>query len=405
MGASAAGMLVGAQATPRASGKLKVAKLVYYRAQLRAHDLFFIEVHTDGGIIGIGEGTCLGRSDVVEAAVRWLEPYVLGIDPTGVENQWDRMRYHLSYWSSGIIPTAALSALDLAFWDIEGKRLGVPVWRLLGGPMNNRLRPYFTHWDDIHSAADAAAKNRSPQAYADKASEAVKRGWTAVKFSALFSRDESEQITKLVAVLAAMRKAIGDRMDICLEFSQQLNARTAIRMARALEPYHPLWMEEPLPREYPASAYGDLAARSPVPIATGEGILSRPDYKPLLDARGAAIIQPDVVKCGGITEIRKIANLAEVYGVEVAPHQCYGPVAHVASLAAMSVCRNFLIQEWEATDEAVFQELTNGTFPVQKDGYVTLPDRPGLGIEVNFAEFVKRYPAKNPGSPSGNAGN
>ena len=111
-----------------------------------------------------------------------------------------------------------------------------------------------------------------------------------------------------------------------------------------------------------------------------------------------AIIQPDVVKCGGITEIRKIAALGECYGVEVAPHSCYGPVAHVASLNAMSVCRNFLIHEWEAADERLYQEVTKGTFPVQKNGYVTLPEKPGLGIECDFSELVKRYPFTNLGA-------
>jgi len=157
-------------------------------------------------------------------------------------------------------------------------------------------------------------------------------------------------------------------------------------------------MEEPLPRENPPSAFGELAAKSAVPVATGEGILSRYDFRPLLEAKGAAIIQPDVVKCGGITEIRKIADLAECYGVEVAPHMCYGPVAHVASLTAMSVCRNFLIHEWEGADDALFREVTNGTYPVQKGGYLTLPDRPGLGIECDFAQLARRYPFTNLGA-------
>jgi galactonate dehydratase len=167
-------------------------------------------------------------------------------------------------------------------------------------------------------------------------------------------------------------------------------------MAQALEPYHPLFMEEPLPREN-LPEFGELASRSSVPIATGEGQLSRFEFRPLFEAKGVSIVQPDVVKCGGITEIRKIANMAEIYNVEVAPHQCYGPIAHVASLAAMSVCRNFLIHEWEAADDPLYQELTNGKYPVQKDGYISLPQGPGLGIDVDFAEFVRRCPFTNYG--------
>jgi len=373
------------------AGKLTITKLAYYRSSIRWRDLLFVEVHTDGGIIGLGEGTCHGRVDMVEAALRWLEPYVVGIDPAGPEKQWERIKYRLTRWSSGIIPLTALSALDIAFWDIEGKRLGVPVWRLLGGSIHPRFRNYYTHWD-------AVVQSTSPEAFGEKAVETAKAGWTAVKLSIPNRGTESERIATGVAILSAIRKAVGDRLDIGLEFAESLSTRQAIRMAHALEPFHPLFIEEPLPRENPPSAFGELAAKSAVPVATGEGILSRYDFRPLLEARGAAIIQPDVVKCGGITEIRKIAALAECYGVEVAPHMCYGPVAHVASLAAMSVCRNFLIHEWEGTDDKLYQEATNGTYPVQKDGYLTLPDKPGLGIEFDGAQLAKRFPFTNLGS-------
>jgi galactonate dehydratase len=390
MAASAAAMPQ-VPSAPQSAGKLKITKLVYYRSSIRWRDLLFVEVHTDGGIVGLGEGTCHGRVDVVEAALRWLEPYVIGIDPAGPEKQWERIKYRLTRWSSGIIPLTALSALDIAFWDIEGKRLGVPVWRLLGGSIYPQFRNYYTHWN-------AEIPSYTPEAFAKRAEETVKAGWTAVKFGVPNRGTESERIALLVPILAAIRRAVGDQLDVGLEFAESLTTRTGIRMAHALEPYHPLFMEEPLPREYPPTAFAELAAKSAVPVATGEGILSRYDFKPLLEARGAAIIQPDVVKCGGITEIRKIAALAECYGVEVAPHMCYGPVAHVASLQSMSVCRNFLIHEWEGADDGLFQEVTKGTYPVQKNGYLTLPEKPGLGIECDFAQLAKRYPFTNFGA-------
>jgi galactonate dehydratase len=393
-GLPAAGLAAASPAPARAAdvaGKTKITRLVYHRATVRWRDLLFVEVHTDAGIVGLGEGTCHARVDVVEAALRWLEPYLIGADPSGMEAHMDRMSFRLSRWNSGIIPRTAMSAIDIALWDIEGKRLGVPVWRLLGGPIRSRLRAYYSHWNaDINPA--------TPEAYAAKALETLKAGWTAVKFGAPGRElSESDRIAALTPIMAAIRKAVGDKLDIGLEFSESLTKRSAIRMAEALAPFHPLFMEEPLPRVNLAE-FSELAARSPVPIATGEGQLSRFEFRPLLEGKGASIIQPDVVKCGGITEIRKIANLAEVYGVEVAPHQCYGPVAHVASLASMTVCRNFLIHEWEAADDKVFLELTKGTYPVQKEGVIALPERPGLGIEVDFAEFVKRFPFKNLGA-------
>jgi galactonate dehydratase len=219
----------------------------------------------------------------------------------------------------------------------------------------------------------------------------VEKGWTAVKFAVPRGTDETQRIRETAAILEAMRKAVGDRLDIGLELYESFTTRSALRLAVAVEQYRPMFIEEPIQRENPA-AFGELAAKSPVPVATGEGLLSRFEFRPLLDAKGAAIIQPDVVKCGGITEMRKIANLAEVYGVEVAPHMCYGPIAHVASMHAVSVCRNFFIHEWEADDDALFQELTGGKYPVQKEGSVALPEGPGLGLEVDFAQLGKRHP-------------
>jgi galactonate dehydratase len=152
-----------------------------------------------------------------------------------------------------------------------------------------------------------------------------------------------------------------------------------------------MFIEEPTLRENPY-ALGEVAAKSPVPVATGEGLLTRFDFRHLLEVKGASIIQPDVIHCGGITEFVRIANYAEVYGVELAPHMWYGPIAHVASIHAASCCRNFLIQEWDGEAQHKFTELTRGTFPAQKAGMIALPDNPGLGIDMDFAQLAKRFP-------------
>ncbi|MCW5982092.1 MAG: mandelate racemase/muconate lactonizing enzyme family protein [Bryobacteraceae bacterium] len=375
-----------AEGRPEPPGKMKITKFVLHKCSLRWRDLMFLEIHTDAGLVGIGEGTCHNRVDVVEAAIRWLEPHMVGQDPAGPEYHWNRNYWELTRWRTGPMLMTALSAVDIALWDLEGKRFGVPVSRLLGGPIHDKLRVYFSHWTN-------EMKDTSPQAFADRAIETRAKGWTAVKWGVARAPSETERIAEGVARVAAVRKAVGSNFDICLELFESFSARAALRFARAVAPYDVLFIEEPIQREIP-DAFRELAAASPVPIATGEGLLSRYEFKLLLDAKGAAIIQPDVVKCGGITELRKIANMAEAYNVEVAPHQPYGPVAHVASLAAASVCRNFVIHEWEADDEALFHELTAGKFPVQKDGVVVLPSAPGLGIDVDFAGFVRRYPYK-----------
>jgi galactonate dehydratase len=368
--------------------RIKITGFEIHKVSLRWRDMLFLEVKTDAGIVGLGEGTLEGRQDVVEDSLRWLEPSFVGRDPSGIEEHWNRSYYLLSRWRNGPPAMTALSAIDIALWDIEGKRLNLPVWRLLEGPLRPRLRTYYTHWN-----ASLDGPNRTPERFAAWARETRARGWTAVKFSVPMTGTEKERIAKLSAELEAVRGAVGFSMDIALEASETFSVRSAIELAQAIAPYKPLWIEEPTLRES-ARGLGDVAAKSPVPIATGEGLFNRYEFSELFEHKGASIIQPDVMHAGGITEIRKIANLAETYGVEVAPHQCSGPIAHVASINAMSVCRNFLVQEWEAADSDLYVELTGGKFPVQKDGTVALPDGPGLGLSVDFAEFKKRCPYK-----------
>ncbi|HEY2013646.1 MAG TPA: mandelate racemase/muconate lactonizing enzyme family protein [Bryobacteraceae bacterium] len=368
-------------------GRIKITGFDIHKVSLRWRDLLFVEVKTDAGLTGLGEGTLEGREDAVETSLRWLEESYVGKDPSGIEEHWNRSYYRLSRWRNGPPAMTALSALDMALWDIEGKRLGLPVSRLLQGPLQPRMRVYYTHWNA------SLQDDRTPEHFARWARETRQRGWTAVKWSMPMMGTEKERIVKLSREMEAVRGAVGDTMDLALEASETFTVRTAIEMAQAIAPYKPLWIEEPTLRES-ARGLGEVAAKSPVAIATGEGLFNRFEFNELLEHKGAAIIQPDVMHAGGITEIRKIANLAETFGVEVAPHQCSGPIAHLASLNAMSVCRNFLVHEWEAADDDLYKEMTDGKYPVQKDGMVTLPEGPGLGIGVNFTEFKKRCPYK-----------
>lgn len=368
---------------------MKITRFVIHKAMLRWRQLLFLEIHTNSGLVGIGEGSIPRRATIVEEALRWLEPRMAGQDPAGVERHWDRNYYELSRWRAGSILMTALAAIDIALHDLEGKRLGVPVWRLLGGPIRSELRVYHTHWDTA-----AGAREKSPEQIAEAAAGTKSQGWTAMKFSVPRHPNEEERRRRAVEMVGAVRKGAGEDFDIGLELYESFSVRSALQLAHAIAPYRPMFLEEPYWREN-AHAFTELAAKSPVPIATGEGHLSRHEFRPLLEARGAQIVQPDVLHCGGITELRKIANLAETYGVEVAPHQCYGPIGHVASLHAMSVCRNFFIQEWEAQDDPLYMDLTKGAYPTQKNGHVPLPEGPGLGIGVNFKELTERFPYRD----------
>ena len=355
---------------------------------LTKRDLLFLEVQTDAGVIGVGEGSLPGRVDIVEQAIRWLEPYFVGQDPAGIEDHWNRAYYTLSRWRDGSVMNTALAALDIALWDIEAQRLGVPIWRLLGSSQAKPLRVYYSHWSQ-------ELEPRTPAALGELARQTKARGWTCVKWIVFRGGTEWERLERTVAEVKAVRDAAGPDFDIALELAETFTVRTAIELARALAPYRVLFLEEPTWRESSRSL-GDVAAHSPVPIATGEGLVSRYEFRTLLENKGARILQPDVIHCGGITELRKIAQLSDVEGAEISPHMWYGPVAHVASLHAMNACRNFLMQEWDAVHDNIFTELTNGTYPLQQQGRVTPPTTAGLGIRMDWPAWEKRCPYQGP---------
>jgi galactonate dehydratase len=368
----------------RAAALPKIASFRTRKHTLGNRDYLFLEVVTDSGLIGLGEGSLPYRVEIVEQAIRWLEPHLKGQPAAGVEDHWNRIYHQLSRWRDGSVLMTALAAVDIALWDLEGKRLQQPVWRLLGAAEAKRLRAYYSHWDH-------GVQSRTESGWADWTAQSKARGWTAVKWVVPRHGNEQERIRRTVADIAAVRKAGGADFEIALEMFETFTVRSAIAFAEAVAPYRPWFIEEPVLRENP-QALGEVAARSPVPLAGGEGLLTRYDFKALLDARGARILQPDVVHCGGITELRKITALCEIYGGEMAPHMWYGPVAHVASLQAMMPVRNFLAQEWDGGSEALFTELTHGTFPTQSGGGVQPSDRPGLGLEMDWALLDRRFP-------------
>jgi len=363
-----------------------IRKLTTRKHSIGNRDYLFVEIETDAGITGIGEGSMSGRVEIVEQAVKWFTPYLMGKDPGGIDDHWTRAYYQFSRYRDGTVLMTALAAVDLALWDIEGKRLGLPVWRLTGAGEARPMRAYYSHWSQDLTP-------RTPDRLAELAAKTRAEGWGCVKWVLPKGGSEAERLQRLTAEVAAVRRGGGPELEIGLEMWETFSKRSALEFARAVAPYRPLFIEEPTWREMP-EALGEIAAQSPVPLAGGEGLTSRYEFKRLLDCKGAQIIQPDVIHCGGITEIRRIATMAEVYGAEVSPHMYYGPVAHVASLHSMASIRNFLIQEWDMGMESRFVEVCRGTFPRVAKGHVTLADRPGLGIEMDWAEMDRRYPYK-----------
>jgi len=335
-----------------------------------------VRIDTDEGVYGWGEGSLHGSIESVETAIHELGAYLIGKDPQGVERHWQGM-YHAWRWRGGATFMTALAALDLALWDIEGKRLGVPVYRLLGGPYREQVRCYASHW--LYSA-------REPAEAVEGAREAVRRGFSAFKFTPirgdLLRENESRALGHGAEMLAAAREGAGPDVDIMIECAERFSPRTAIQAARAMLPSRPYWFEEPIPFEN-ARVMAQLQRELPVPIATGERLLSRWEFRELLEEGGCRIIQPDMMHAAGLTECRRIASLADTYYISVAPHNSGGPIETLAAIHFAAAIPNFLIlEQMEMEQDARARICTDP--PRVENGHFLLPTRPGLGTDIRL---------------------
>ncbi|MEM3047484.1 MAG: galactonate dehydratase, partial [Candidatus Bathyarchaeia archaeon] len=327
----------------------------------------FLKMYTDEGIVGYGEPVLEGRARTVEMAVRELSDYLIGQDPLRIEHHWQAM-YRDAFYRGGPILTSAISGVEQALWDILGKHLNVPVYQLLGGTCRNRIRLY------------AHAHGGTPEQCAEAALRRVKQGFTAVKtvpFEATRIVDTPEAVRKAEAKIKAMREAVGDKVDIAVDCHGRLSPAMGVRMAKALEPYHLLFLEEPcLPENVDTMV--TVARSTSTPIATGERLFTKWAFREVLEKQAASILQPDLSHAGGIFECRKIAAMAETYFAGIAPHCPLGPVALAACIQLDACTPNFLIQEHVTLGEGILKE------PFQvRDGYIDLPTKPGLGVELD----------------------
>ncbi|MEX2426444.1 MAG: mandelate racemase/muconate lactonizing enzyme family protein, partial [Thermomicrobiaceae bacterium] len=279
---------------------------------------------------------------------------------------------------------SAMAALDIALWDIEGKRLGVPVSRLLGGQVRNSLRVYASHaFDGVQNASEER----------DRIQEFQRRGYAGFKFVAFdadsMRRNENRALAHAAERMAAMREAAGDDMEIYIECAERLSPRTVRQAARLFEPYRPAWFEEPIPFEN-IEEMGRVQSEISIPVATGERLLHRWDFSRLLDSGGCRVIQPDLMHAGGITEVRKIAMLADMHYVPVAPHNPGGPIATLATMHLSAAIPNFLVLEQMEQERAIRDAIS--TRPVQiVNGHFVVPTEPGLGTEIDV-DRLKDYP-------------
>lgn len=333
-------------------------------------------VETDEGIVGWGEPVVEGRAETVRAAVEELSELLLRQDPAPIEHHWQRLTKG-GFYRGGPVLSSAVAGLDQALWDIAGKSLGVPVHRLLGGPVRDKVRVYgWVGGDD-------------PAELVDRVSARVETGLTAVKMngSGVMGRSATvREIDGIVDRLASVREVLGPDRDVAVDFHGRFNAATARRVLPLLEPLRPMFVEEPVLPEY-GHLLGDVVRSSPVPIATGERLFSRTDFLPALQA-GISVAQPDLSHAGGISEVRRIASLAETYDVLLAPHCPLGPLALAASLQVAFATPNFLIQEQSIgihynQDAELLDYVLDAEVFAFPDGHIHRTDAPGLGVEVD----------------------
>ena len=338
----------------------------------------FLRVETDTGLVGWGEPVVEGRARTVETAVEELfETYLLGEDPLRIEDHWQTM-YRGGFYRGGPVLMSAIAGVDQALWDVSGKHLDVPVYQLLGGPARERMRVY--QWVGGDRPTDVA----------EQAAEQVEAGFTALKMNAtpeMRRVDTPAAVEAAVDRLGAVRETVGDEVDIGVDFHGRVAKSQAKKLAAALEVHDPFFVEEPVPPGH-EDALPAVANHTSTPIATGERLYSRWEFTELFEDGAVDVIQPDLSHAGGISEVKRIAAMAEAYDVALAPHCPLGPIALAACLQVDAVAGNALIQE-QSLDihynetRGVLHYLENRSEFAFDDGYVELSTEPGLGIDID----------------------
>lgn len=337
----------------------------------------FLKVTLRNGLVGWGEPVVEGRADTVQAAVEELKPYLLGQDARRIEDLW-QVLYRGGFYRGGPILMSAISGIDQALWDLRGKSLGVPVYELLGGAVRDRMKIYSWIGGD------------RPENVADAARERVKAGFQAVKMNASSDMewiDTPRKVDEIIERASLVREAVGNEVGIGIDFHGRIHRGMAKSIMRELEPIKPMFIEEPVLAENNESLVV-LQQMTSVPIATGERMFSRWDFKRLFEDRSVDIIQPDLSHAGGISEVRRIATMAEAYDVAIAPHCPLGPISFAAALHLDFVSINAFIQETsmgihyngeiDLIDYVKNKEVLN-----VESGYISRWDQPGLGIEID----------------------
>lgn len=364
---------------------MKITRIQPFICNAYRTNWVFVKVFTDeAGLWGTGEATLEYKEHTIIAALNDLERDLIGKDPRDIEAIW-HASYRDAYWRGGPVLMSAISAIDIALWDILGKSLNVPVWRLLGGRMRDKVPCYANGW---------FAGAKEPEEFAAKAVEAIAtNGWKGLKwdpFGSAYRQIDVGDLRRSIRCIEKVVEAVGDKTEILIEGHGRFDLPTALRIARELENFNILWFEEPVIPDT-IEALADLRSRTKVPLSFGERLYSSWQFRTLLEARAADFVQPDVSHAGGITEMRKIAALAETHHIPFCPHNPSGPVANAATLQLAASQPGFFLLETMATDVPYRGEICNEQVRFE-DGFMFIDgERPGIGVEIDEAALA-RYP-------------
>ena len=347
-----------------------------------------VRVITDNGLIGVGQSACWGYLEATDAVVKKFADYLVGKDPLDIEHHWQYM-YRMGPFRGSVI-SGAVSAVDIALWDIKGKALEAPVWQLLGGKVRDKIRLHLLMGG---IRPDAADQGTTPEGIRLNSRDAAEEGYTAIKIDPLPDGFQSMTLPRLIhdtrENVAAMREGAGLDVDIILEIHRKLTPMNAIALAEHLIEFSPLFYEDPIQIDS-VKSQGEIAKLTKLPVANGERMHSIWEFRELFEAGGSQYVRPDLGLGGGVTGVKKIAGLAESYHSALVTHNFLGPVLTAAACNIDTSIPNFLTQEYSMEDEQPFNAIFNSSWK-RDGGFISVPDTPGIGINLEV-ESLKSQP-------------
>ena len=380
---------------------MKITDVKVFRMATPVHktagtNWLFVRIDTDAGISGWGEGSLQYKDAALEAEILDFANFLEGKDPRRIDWIWTSL-YRRVTWAGGPVSMSAIAAIDLALWDLKAKSLDIPVWELAGGKHRDNVRVYANGWFEnltepvAGAPAETVARQASPKLHAEAALRLKDEGWSALKFYP-FGGPQTitpARIRHGIDLVAAVREAVGPDMEIAIDVRARLDPWSAGRVAKELEKFDIAWMEEPILYDN-IDAMAEFARSVNVPVSTGEQLYNRWEFRPLLETNTVRMIQPDICHCGGFSEIRKIANMAETYYVPVAPHNSNGPISTLASLHLDMSIPNCFMQEIFVSFFDRYQELLTNPIDIT-DGHASVPASPGWGADIDL-DVLAKYP-------------